>query len=78
MVSPSARGSTWLAFSYSALLSRSRRYTVSRLALGSSMPMALRPGTTLTRQAATLIERAMSSESATTRADFTPGAGTSS
>ena len=31
-----------------------------------------------TRQAATLIERAMSSASATTRADFTPAAGTSS
>ena len=32
-------------------------------------------GTTHTRQAATLMERAMSSERATTRADFTPGAG---
>jgi len=42
------------------------------------MPIALRPLTTLTRQAATLIERAMSSASAITRADFTPGAGTSS
>jgi len=42
------------------------------------MPMALRPGTTETRQAATLIERAMSSDNATTRADFTPGAGESS
>jgi hypothetical protein len=46
--------------------------------LGSSIPIALRPCTTDTRQAATLIERAMSSERATTRADFTPGAGDSS
>ena len=42
------------------------------------MPMALRPWATATRQEITLIERAMSSARATTRAVFTPGAGTSS
>ena len=78
MVSPSASGNRWLFLSYSPDASRSRRKTVSRLALGSSMPMALRPCTTLMRQARADMERAMSSASATTRPCFTPGAGTSS
>ena len=39
------------------------------------MPMAFRPGTTATRQATALIERAMSSDSPITREDLMPGAG---
>ena len=42
------------------------------------MPITLRPGITATRAATALIERAMSSESAITRDDFTPAAGSSS
>ena len=42
------------------------------------MPMALRPGTTATRAATALIERAMSSASPMTREDLVPGAGSSS
>ena len=42
------------------------------------MPMTLRPGITATRAATALIERAISSESETTREDFTPAAGSSS
>ncbi|GJE45622.1 hypothetical protein AEGHOMDF_4822 [Methylobacterium soli] len=56
----------------------SRRYTVSRLAFGNSMPMALRPGTTATRAETADIERAMSSASEITRLDLVPGAGSSS
>ena len=56
--------------------SNSRRYTVSRRAFGSSMPMAFLPGITATRQdPMALIERAMSSASPITRADLMPGAG---
>ena len=40
--------------------------------------MALRPGTTATRVATALIERAMSSASPITREDLVPGAGSSS
>ncbi len=56
----------------------SRRYTVSRAAFGSSIPMALRPGMTATRAETALIERAMSSVSAITRDDLMPGAGSNS
>ena len=56
----------------------SRRYTVSRLAFGNSMPMALRPWTTATRAEMADIERAMSSASEMTRLDLVPGAGSSS
>src|SRR5450631_3243314 len=45
---------------------------------GSSMPMALRPGTTATRADSALIERAMSSARPMTRDDLMPGAGSSS
>ena len=45
---------------------------------GSSMPMALRPGTTATRAEIALIERAMSSARPMTRDDLMPGAGSSS
>ena len=58
--------------------SSSRRQTVSRRWFGSSMPMTLRPGMTATRAEMALIERAMSSASAMTRALFVPGAGSSS
>ena len=53
----------------------SRRYTVSRLRFGNSMPMALRPCTTATRAEIADIERAMSSASEMTRLDLVPGAG---
>ena len=56
----------------------SRSMTISRRSLGSSMPMALRPGTTATRAATALIERAMSSARPITREDLVPGAGSSS
>ncbi len=56
----------------------SRRNTVSRRVLGSSMPMALRPGTTATRADSALMERAMSSASAITRDDLMPRAGSNS
>ena len=58
--------------------SSSRSTTISRRSLGSSMPMALRPGTTATRAATALMERAMSSASPMTREDLVPGAGSSS
>ena len=58
--------------------SSSRRCTISRLALGSSMPMTLRPRTTAARTDMALMERAMSSESPITRAVLTPGAGSNS
>jgi hypothetical protein len=78
MVLPSASASAWREAAKSGLASSSRRKTVSRLAFGSSMPMALRPGTTATRAETADIERAMSSASAITREDFVPGAGSSS
>ena len=53
----------------------SRSITISRRSFGSSMPMALRPGTTATRAAIALIERAMSSASPMTREDLVPGRG---
>ena len=52
--------------------------TVSRLALGSSMPMTFRPGTVAMRTAVTCMLRAMSSARPITRADLVPGAGSSS
>ena len=55
-----------------------RRLTFSRRAFGSSMPMALRPGTTAARTEAAPSERAMSSASPITRADLTPRAGSNS
>ena len=78
MVLPSASVSGARDFSYSALANSSRRYTVSRCWLGSSMPMTLRPGITAMRAATALIERATSSESEITREDFTPAAGSNS
>ena len=61
-----------------AELSSERRKTVSRLALGNSMPMALRPGMTATRAAVAFMVRAMSSERPITREDFMPAAGSNS
>ncbi len=78
MVLPSARISGARAFSYSLLPSSSRRYTVSRCWLGSSMPMTLRPGITAMRAATADMERATSSDSETTREDLTPAAGSNS
>ena len=52
--------------------------TISRLRLGSSMPMTLRPGMTATRAETALIERAMSSARPITRLALMPGAGSSS
>ncbi|MOA02129.1 hypothetical protein D3C78_1215670 [compost metagenome] len=78
MVLPSAMASFALLFSKSRLPISSRRNTVSRVWFGSSMPMALRPGTTATRAAIALMERAMSSARPMTREDLMPGAGSSS
>ena len=78
IVSPSAIGSSALLSSNTFEFSSARRKTVSRLGLGSSMPIALRPGTTATRAAVVLIERAISSARLITREDFTPGAGSNS
>mgnify|MGYP001332708563 CR=1 FL=1 len=78
MVSPSASGRSPCVPTNEALFNSERKNTVSRFAFGSSMPMALRPGTMATRAEAALIERAMSSPSATTRLALTPRAGSSS
>ncbi len=78
MVLPRQIGSFWTDAWKSAASSISRRYTVSRVAFGSSMPMALRPGITATRAETALIDRAISSERAMTREDLTPGAGSNS
>ncbi len=78
IVLPSAMARRCLVFSKSWLASNSRRYTVSRRWLGSSMPMALRPWTTATRAEIADIERAMSSARPMTRDDLMPGAGSSS
>ena len=78
MVLPRQSASLCFVDSKSWLARSSRRYTVSRLRFGSSMPMALRPCTTATRADTALIERAMSSASEITREDFVPGAGSSS
>ncbi len=56
----------------------SRSVTCSRRALGSSMPIALRPGTTATRALLALIERAISSASEMMRDVLVPRAGSSS
>ena len=56
----------------------SRRHTSSRRALGSSMPMTLRPDTTAMRTDTALMERAMSSARPMTRLVLVPGAGSSS
>ena len=56
----------------------SERNTVSRLALGISMPITLRPGTVAMRTAIRLMDRAISSARPITRADLVPGAGSNS
>ena len=75
---PSAKASFpgWLA--QSALPSSSLRYTVSRFAFGTSIPITFRPGTVAIRTAVTLRLRATSSASPITRALRMPGAGSSS
>ena len=78
MSRPSTSGSVASVVRNASNSSSSRRFTVSRRAFGSSMPMALRPGTTAARTAAAPIERAMSSASPITRADLTPRAGSNS
>ena len=75
---PRQSASFCLVPSKSRLARSSRRYTVSRLWFGNSMPMALRPWTTATRADTADMERAMSSASAVTRDDLVPGAGSSS
>ena len=75
---PSARLSGPALRSKASEASSSRRCTVSRLRLGSSMPITLRPGTTATRTDTALMERAMSSERPMTREVLVPGAGSSS
>src|SRR5215204_774132 len=57
MVLPRHSASLCLEVSKSCEASSSRRYTVSRLWLGNSMPMALRPCTTATRAETALVER---------------------
>ena len=78
MVLPSAMASLWPESPKSLVASNSRSSTFSRFWLGSSMPMALRPGTTATRADTALMERAMSSARPMTREDLMPGAGSSS
>ena len=78
MFLPKHSASLCLLSTKSAEATSSRRYTVSRRAFGSSMPMALRPGTTATRAETADIERAMSSDRPMTRDDLVPGAGSSS
>ncbi len=78
MFLPRHKASLCLLSAKSVEARSSRRYTVSRLAFGSSMPMAFRPGTTATRAETADIDRAMSSASAITRLDLVPGAGSSS
>ena len=78
MVLPRQSGSRACVSEYSLAASSSRSSTFSRFGLGSSMPMALRPGTTATRAETLLIERAISSERPITREDLMPGAGSSS
>ena len=51
---------------------------VSRVWLGSSMPMTLRPEMVAMRAATADMLRATSSDSDTTRLDFTPAAGSNS
>ncbi len=56
----------------------SRKDTPSRLALGSSMPMTVRPGMVATRAESADMLRAISSARAMTRLALMPGAGSSS
>ncbi len=49
-----------------------RSSTVSRRVFGNSMPITFRPGTTATRTAVALMDRAISSASPITRADLVP------
>ena len=72
---PSASGSRASVVRKASDSNSSRSSTFSRRALGSSMPMTLRPGTTATRTQVALIERAMSSASPMTRDDLMPRAG---
>jgi len=78
IVLPSAIGSFSLAVMKSWLASISRKSTFSRLAFGSSMPMALRPATRATRAEIADMERAISSARPITRLERVPGAGSSS
>ena len=75
---PSANGSRPGFRTQSSEPNISPSSTVSRLALGNSMPMTLRPGTVAMRTAVTCMLRAMSSAKPITRADLVPGAGSSS
>ncbi len=61
-----------------SLVMSSRKETPSRWALGSSMPMTVRPGMVATRADRADMLRAMSSASAITRLALMPGAGSSS
>ena len=61
-----------------SLVMSSRNDTPSRLALGSSMPMTVRPGMVATRADSADMLRAISSASAMTRLALMPGAGSSS
>ena len=61
-----------------SLVMSSRKDTPSRLALGSSMPMTVRPGIVATRADSADMLRAISSASAMTRLALMPGAGSSS
>jgi hypothetical protein len=64
---PSASGRRMVLSPKSRVASNSRKTTISRLSLGSSIPITLRPGTVLTRAESALIERAISSASPITR-----------
>ena len=75
---PSTNGSVCVLSSNAVEPSSSDRLTISRVRLGSSMPMTLRPATTATRADSADIERAISSDRPTTRLALMPGAGSSS
>ena len=78
MFLPRISGS-WADWSSNAWLATSSwSATVSRLALGSSMPITVRPGMVATRAEIALMLRAMSSASAITRVALIPGSGSSS
>lgn len=75
---PSASGRRIVESPNSRAARISRRKTFSRSALGSSIPITVRPGTVETRADSADIDRAMSSDRPITRLALRPGAGSSS
>ena len=75
---PSASGRLMLVSPKSRAARISRSTTISRLSLGSSMPITDRPGTVDTRADSAIIDRAISSARPITRLALRPGAGSNS